>query len=143
MSRRAFDTVTAGDQLPPVTEEFERYDLIRYAGVSGDLNPIHWDDEVARRIGLDGSVAHGMLTMGAAGGYVTDWVGDPGAVLELNVRFTSPLYVPTQLEGPVEVIYAGKVKSVDPQTRTAVLALTATVDGRKLFGRATATVALA
>ena len=87
-----------------------RGDLVNYAGVSGDANPIHWSDEVVKLAGLDNVVAHGMLTMGLGGGFVTSWLGDPGAVKEYNVRFTSPVYVrePTR---PREVEFTGKVKS--------------------------------
>lgn len=143
MTRRAFDSVRAGDELPSKTVTLERLDLVMYAGVSGDLNPIHWDEKVARGVGLDTVVAHGMLTMGIGGGYINEWVDDPSAMLELNVRFTSPVYVPPQFEGEAEVEYAGKVKSVDPETKTAVIAITARAQGKKIFGRATATVQLA
>ncbi|MGW5308823.1 fused (3R)-hydroxyacyl-ACP dehydratase subunits HadA/HadB [Nocardia thailandica] len=137
---RAFDSVTVGEELPPRTVRLTRGDLVNYAGVSGDANPIHWSDEVVKLVGLDDVVAHGMLTMGLGGGFVTSWVGDPGAVKEYNVRFTSPVYV--GVDTPAEVEYTGKVKSVDPENRTAVIALTARSAGRKIFGRATATVQL-
>lgn len=91
-------------------------------------------------VGLENVVAHGMLTMGLGGGFVTSWLGDPGAVKEYNVRFTSPVYVP--VDRPAEIEYTGKVKSMDPETRTAVIAIVAKSQGRKIFGRATATVQL-
>ncbi|WP_227999266.1 fused (3R)-hydroxyacyl-ACP dehydratase subunits HadA/HadB [Nocardia australiensis] len=142
-SRRAisFDEVTVGDELPPRTVRVTRGDLVNYAGVSGDANPIHWSDEVVKLVDLDNVVAHGMLTMGLGGGFVTSWLGDPGAVKEYNVRFTSPVYVGT--EEPAEVEFTGKVKSVDPESRTAVVAIVARSLGKKIFGRATATVQLA
>lgn len=136
-----FEDITVGEELPPRTVRLTRGDLVNYAGVSGDANPIHWSDEVVKLVGLDNVVAHGMLTMGLGGGFVTSWLGDPGAVTEYNVRFTSPVYV-----GPdeaAEVEYTGKVKSMDPETRTAVIAIVAKSAGRKIFGRATATVKLA
>ncbi|WP_433208149.1 fused (3R)-hydroxyacyl-ACP dehydratase subunits HadA/HadB [Nocardia sp. CA-107356] len=136
-----FADVTVGDELPPRTVRLTRGDLVNYAGVSGDANPIHWSDEVVKLVGLDNVVAHGMLTMGLGGGFVTSWLGDPGAVKEYNVRFTSPVYVGS--EEPAEVEYTGKVKSVDPETRTAVVAIVAKAAGKKIFGRATATVQLA
>ncbi|MEV6428627.1 fused (3R)-hydroxyacyl-ACP dehydratase subunits HadA/HadB [Nocardia sp. NPDC051463] len=136
-----FDEVSAGDELPPRTVRLTRGDLVNYAGVSGDANPIHWSDEVVKLVGLDNVVAHGMLTMGLGGGFVTSWLGDPGAVKEYNVRFTSPVYVGS--DDPAEIEYTGKVKSVDPETRTAVIAIVAKSVGRKIFGRATATVQLA
>lgn len=135
-----FEDVHAGTELPARTVQLTRGDLVNYSGVSGDPNPIHWSDEVASLVGLDNVVAHGMLTMGLGGGFVTSWLGDPGAVLEYNVRFTSPVYVPAA--APAEVEFTGKVKSTDPQTRTAVVAIVAKSEGRKIFGRATATVLL-
>ena len=138
---RSFDEVAAGDELPARIVKLTRGDLVNYAGVSGDANPIHWSDEVVKLAGLDNVVAHGMLTMGLGGGFVTSWLGDPGAVKEYNVRFTSPVYVPS--DEPAEVEFTGKVKSVDPENRTAVVAIVAKSGGRKIFGRATATVQLA
>nr|WP_304598381.1 fused (3R)-hydroxyacyl-ACP dehydratase subunits HadA/HadB [Nocardia sp. MDA0666] len=138
---RSFDSVAVGDELPARTVRLTRGDLVNYAGVSGDANPIHWSDEVVALAGLDNVVAHGMLTMGLGGGFVTSWLGDPGAVKEYNVRFTSPVYVAG--DHPAEVEYTGKVKSVDPENRTAVIAIVAKSGGRKIFGRATATVQLA
>ncbi|GGK50265.1 fused (3R)-hydroxyacyl-ACP dehydratase subunits HadA/HadB [Nocardia camponoti] len=137
---RAFDSVAVGDELPPRKVRISRGDLVNYAGVSGDANPIHWSDEVVKLVGLDDVVAHGMLTMGIGGGFVSSWLGDPGAVREYNVRFTSPVYVGAQT--PAEVEFTGKVKSIDPETRTAVIAIVAKSAGKKIFGRATATVAL-
>ncbi|MGY4101019.1 fused (3R)-hydroxyacyl-ACP dehydratase subunits HadA/HadB [Nocardia sp. R16R-3T] len=136
-----FEDVAVGDELPSRTVRLTRGDLVNYAGVSGDANPIHWSDEVVKLVGLDNVVAHGMLTMGLGGGFVTSWLGDPGAVKEYNVRFTSPVYVGS--EEPAEVEYTGKVKSVDPETKTAVVAIVAKSAGKKIFGRATATVQLA
>ncbi|MFI1919047.1 fused (3R)-hydroxyacyl-ACP dehydratase subunits HadA/HadB [Nocardia sp. NPDC020380] len=135
-----FEDIAAGDELPPRLVSLTRGDLVNYAGVSGDANPIHWSDDVVKLVGLENVVAHGMLTMGLGGGFVTSWLGDPGAVKEYNVRFTSPVYVPA--ERPAEIEYTGKVKSVDPETRTAVIAIVAKSEGRKIFGRATATVQL-
>ncbi|WP_416382398.1 fused (3R)-hydroxyacyl-ACP dehydratase subunits HadA/HadB [Nocardia transvalensis] len=136
----SFDDVSEGDELPPRIVQLTRGDLVNYAGVSGDPNPIHWSDEVVKRVGLDNVVAHGMLTMGLGGGFITSWLGDPGAVKEYNVRFTSMVYVPA--DAPAEIEYTGKVKSMDPETRTAVVAITAKSEGRRIFGRATATVQL-
>ncbi|WP_024796078.1 (3R)-hydroxyacyl-ACP dehydratase subunit HadB [Tomitella biformata] len=143
MTRRAFDSVSVGDLLPAAIVPLERFELIRYAGVSGDLNPIHWDDSIAHQIGLDGAVAHGMLTMGIGGGFINEWVDDPSAMLEINVRFTSPVYVPAQLDGPAEIEFEGRVKSLDAEAKTAVIAIVARSQGKKIFGRATATVQLA
>lgn len=141
-SKRAvrFEDVAVGAELPARIVRLTRGDLVNYAGVSGDANPIHWSDEVIKLVGLDNVVAHGMLTMGLGGGFVTSWLGDPGAVKEYNVRFTSPVYV--GVDEAAEVEFTGKVKSVDPETRTAVVAIVAKSAGKKIFGRATATVQL-
>ncbi len=136
-----FDDVTVGQELPTRIVRLTRGDLVNYAGVSGDANPIHWSDDVCKLVGLENVVAHGMLTMGLGGGFVTSWLGNPGAVKEYNVRFTSPVYVP--VDRAAEIEYTGKVKSMDPETKTAVVAIVAKSQGRKIFGRATATVQLA
>jgi acyl dehydratase len=81
--------VRPGDALPEVTETIERIDLVRYAGASGDFNPIHWNDEVARAVGLPGVIAHGMYSMGVATRMITGWAGDPAAIRRLRVRFSS------------------------------------------------------
>jgi acyl dehydratase len=78
-----------GDVLPEVAETIERIDLVRYAGASGDFNPIHWNDEAARAVGLPGVIAHGMYSMGIAARMVTGWAGDPAAVKRLKVRFSA------------------------------------------------------
>jgi acyl dehydratase len=141
MALRRFEDVAAGQELPESVVALTRADLVQYAGVAGDPNPIHWDDTVARSVGLPMAVAHGMLTMGVGAGYITSWLGDPGAVLEYNVRFTSPVYVPNDGKG-AEIELSGKVRSVDEADRTAVIAIVAKVDGKKIFGRAAATVRL-
>jgi acyl dehydratase len=142
MALREFSSVSVGDTLPEKTIPLTRQDLVNYAGVSGDLNPIHWDDEIAQQVGLDTAIAHGMLTMGLGGGYVTSWVGDPGAVTEYNVRFTAVVPVPNDGKG-VELVFSGRVKSVDPESKSVTIALSATTDGKKIFGRATASAKLA
>ena len=139
---REFGSVKVGDTLPERVITLTRADLVNYAGVSGDLNPIHWDDEIAKQVGLDCAIAHGMLTMGLGGGYITAWVGDPGAVTEYNVRFTAVVPVPNDGKG-AEVVFNGRVKSADPETKTVTIALTATTDGKKIFGRAVASAKLA
>ncbi|AMT72544.1 (3R)-hydroxyacyl-ACP dehydratase subunit HadB [Mycobacteroides immunogenum] len=143
MALREFSSVNVGDQLPEKTIQLTRQDLVNYAGVSGDLNPIHWDDETAKLVGLeDGAIAHGMLTMGLGGGYITDWVGDPAAVTEYNVRFTSFVTVPNDGVG-AEILFTGRVKSVDADAKSVTIALTATTNGKKIFGRAVASATLA
>src|SRR5581483_57166 len=142
MPLREFDSVKVGDQLPEKVITLTRGDLVNYAGVSGDLNPFHWDDEIAKQVGLDTAIAHGMLTMGLGGGYVTSWVGDPGAVTEFNVRFTAVVPVPNDGKG-AEIVFTGRIKSADAETKTVQIALSATTGGKKIFGRAVATAKLA
>ena len=123
--------------LPPVT----RLQLIKYAGASGDFNPIHTIDEAAEQAGLPGVIAHGMLTMAVAIRVVTDWVGDPGALVEYGVRFTRPVVVPDDDKGAVvEVSGAVAEKLADSQVRVE---LTATSDGKTVLGKAFAVVRLA
>jgi acyl dehydratase len=138
--------VTAvGDELPPLSVRVTRADLVRYAGASGDFNPIHWSDRVATAVGLPGVIAHGMLTMALAGRLVTDWAGDPGAVRSFGVRFTRPVVVPDDDEGAL-VELTGKVTAVSDAVdgrRTARVAITAGFDGKTVLGRAVAEVVVA
>lgn len=83
-----------GTALPQREFRVTRENLVRYAGAAGDFNPIHWSDRVAASVGLPGVIAHGMLTMALAGRLLTDWAGDPGAVVEYGVRFARPVVVP-------------------------------------------------
>jgi acyl dehydratase len=133
-------TVEKGTELPPLTLRVTRADLVRYAGASGDFNPIHWSDRVAASVGLPGVIAHGMLTMALAGRLVTRWVGDdPAAVRSYGVRFTRPVVVPDDDEGALVEI-TGKVRSV--ADGVATVAITAVFEGKTVLGRAQAEVAL-
>lgn len=128
-----------GDALPSLTVQVTRADLVRYAGASGDLNPIHWSDRVATGVGLPGVIAHGMLTMALAGRFVTAWAGDPTAVRSFGVRFTRPVVVPDDDEGAL-VELSGKVTEV--ADGIAKVAVTARFDGKTVLGRAVAEVVL-
>lgn len=140
-SFRSFDDVSVGDALPTRVVSLTRGDLVNYAGVTGDGNPVHWSDTFAAMIDLDTVVAHGMLTMGLGAGYVTSWLGDPGAVKDCTVRFTSPVMV--HPVDPAEIVINGTVKSMDPATRTAVVSIDARFNNKRILGhRATATVRL-
>jgi acyl dehydratase len=132
--------VQPGLDLPPLTVHLDRAQLVRYAGASGDFNPIHWNARVATGVGLPDVIAHGMLTMALAGRIVTDWAGDPSRVLEYGVRFTRPVVVPDP-DG-VDLDITAAVAEVDPAAGTARVDITATVDGRTVLGRARATVRL-
>ncbi|NDU78917.1 acyl dehydratase, partial [Actinomadura sp. DSM 109109] len=109
--------LAVGDAVGSREISFSRADLIRYAGASGDFNPIHWNERFAREVELPGVIAHGMLTMGAAVELVSDWLGDPGAILDYQTRFTKPVPVPDLAEGAV-IEVSGAVGAVDPVAKT-------------------------
>ncbi len=137
----AFDAVAVGDALPPLTLRVTRVQLVRYAGASGDFNPIHWNERAAMAVDLPGVIAHGMLTMGAAGRVVTDWAGDPGRVREYETRFTRPVVVPDDADGATVEVTAA-VKALDADARTARVDITATFAGQTVLGKCRAVVAL-
>ncbi|MBV2154800.1 MaoC family dehydratase [Kitasatospora sp. SUK 42] len=135
--------VEAGGQLPLLTVLVTREQLVRYAGASGDFNPIHWNERFAREVGLPNVIAHGMFTMASAIRAVTDWVGDPGAVLEYKARFTNPVVVPDDGRG-AELQVSGKVAAkLDDEARTVRVDLTVTSAGQKVLGVTRAVVRLA
>jgi acyl dehydratase len=139
MSPRPAD-VAVGTELPEQTFQVTRADLIRYAGASGDFNVIHWNDRVAREVGLPGVIAHGMLTAGLAVRAVTAWTGDPGAVVDYQVRFSRPVVVPDDDAG-AEVAVRGRVAALLDDGRVRV-DLTVTSGGEKVLSLARAVVAL-
>ena len=104
-------------------------------GVAGDANPIHWDEDIAKLAGLPDVIAHGMLTMGLGAGFVSAWSGDPGAVTRYAVRLSQPAIVSAK-EG-CDIEFSGKIKSLDPETRTGVVLVAAKSEGKKIFGLAT------
>jgi acyl dehydratase len=132
--------VSVGDELPPLSLRITRADLVRYAGASGDFNPIHWNERFAREVGLPGVIAHGMLTMGMAGRIVTEWAGDPGAVVEYGVRFGRPVPVPDDDKGAL-VEVTGKVTKV-LEDGTFKVNVTASFEGKSVLGGASARVRL-
>jgi acyl dehydratase len=141
VSRPAFDEVAVGDQLPSASYPLRRADLVRYAGASGDFNPIHWNERFAVEVGLPDVIAHGMLTMATAVRLVADWCGDPGAVVSYGVRFTKPVVVPDDGSGAVLEV-SGVVAAKDDEARTVRVDLTAVSAGDKVLGRAQAVVRL-
>ncbi|MGP3934477.1 MaoC family dehydratase [Nonomuraea sp. KM88] len=94
-----YDQVEVGQELAPVDYHVRRSNLVMYAGASGDFNQIHWNERFARMVGLPDVIAHGMYTMAQAGRFVTDWAGDPGAVVDYGVRFSSMVVVPDDDQG--------------------------------------------
>jgi acyl dehydratase len=132
---------STGDELPTQAFTVTRADLVRYAGASGDRNPIHWSDRVATSVGLPGVIAHGMFTMALAARAVTGWTGDTAALVEYNVRFGRPVLVPDDDEG-AELTVRGKVGALLEDGRARV-DLVVTSDGEKVLSLARATVRLA
>ncbi|MER7439619.1 MaoC family dehydratase [Micromonospora avicenniae] len=125
-------------ELPARTFQVTRADLVRYAGASGDFNPIHWSDRIATKVGLPGVIAHGMFTMALVGRAVAEWAGAPDAVVDYGVRFTRPVVVPDDDEGTeIEVTAVVREVTEDGLTR---LDITATCLGDKVLSQARATV---
>lgn len=141
MTRRRHTEVTEGDELPGLQVRVTRAGLVRYAGASGDFNPIHFSDRAARDVGLPDVIAHGMFTMALANRLVTSWVGDPGAVVRCAVRFSRPVVVPDGAEGAL-IEFSGKVAQRHDDG-TVVVAITARCAAQSVLGNATATVTLA
>ncbi|QXE35238.1 MaoC family dehydratase [Streptomyces sp. GMY02] len=136
-----YDEVEVGTELPAQSFPVTRATLVRYAGASGDFNPIHWNEKFAKEVGLPDVIAHGMFTMAEAIRVVTDWVGDPGAVVEYGVRFTKPVVVPNDDKGAlVEVSAKVAAKLDDGRVRVDLTAMSA---GQKVLGMSRAVVRLA
>lgn len=140
MSRRSWDAVAEGDALPELVIELRREDLVRYAGASGDFNVIHWNERVAKEVGLPDVLAHGMLTMGQTLRIATDWAGDPGAIEQTSVKFTRPVVVPDDGQGATVTVSASVTEKLDG--RRVKLAITASFEGQSVLGRAQAVVRL-
>jgi acyl dehydratase len=125
-------------EFPAQTFQVTRADLVRYAGASGDFNPIHWSDRVATKVGLPGVIAHGMFTMALVGRAVTEWAGSPDAVVEYGVRFTRPVVVPDDDQG-TEIEVTARVRGVTEDGLTRI-EVTATCLGDKVLSQARATI---
>ncbi|MFD0685679.1 MaoC family dehydratase [Actinomadura fibrosa] len=136
----SYADVEVGTEIPEQTYAIDRANLVMYAGASGDFNPIHWRERVAKSVGLPDVIAHGMYTMAQGGRFVTDWVGDPGAVVDYGVRFSSPVVVPD--EGGATLVISGKVEEKLDDNKV-VVALTARSNDQKVLTRAKAVVRLA
>lgn len=130
--------VSVGEQLPPLSVDVTRAQLVRYAGASLDFNPIHWNERFAKSVGLPDVIAHGMLTMALGSRMVTDWLGDPGRLLEYGARFTRPVVVPDDDRG-AQVEISGKVAEVRDDG-TARIDVTVRFEGKTVLGKARAVV---
>ncbi|OLT49409.1 MaoC family dehydratase [Cellulosimicrobium sp. CUA-896] len=139
-ARPVLAELSVGDVVGTRTVEVDRARLVRYAGASGDFNPIHWNDTFAEQVGLPGVIAHGMFTMGAAVALVEDWAGDPGAVVDYQTRFTRPVAVPNPGVATVEI--TGTIGAIDADAGTVRVDLTVTFEGARVLGKTQAVVRL-
>ncbi|WP_326572884.1 MaoC family dehydratase [Actinacidiphila glaucinigra] len=139
----SYDEVEVGTELPTRSFPVNRATLVQYAGASGDFNPIHWNEKFAREVGLPDVIAHGMFTMASAVRVVTDWAGDPGAVVEYGVRFTKPVVVPNDGTGALIEVSAKVAAKLDDDERTVRVDVTAVSAGQKVLGMSRAVVRLA
>jgi acyl dehydratase len=140
MAAPDFASLTVGDVVAERSYPLTRDSLVRYAGASGDFNPIHYRDDVAAEVGLPGVLAHGMLTMGLAVQPVVDWAGDPGRIADYQVRFTRPVVVDPQSGAVVTV--AAKVGQLDEAATVARIDLTVKLGDDTVLGKAQVRVAL-
>jgi acyl dehydratase len=137
----SLDNLSIGDVVAGGSFPLTRDSLVRYAGASGDFNPIHYRDDIAASVGLPGVLAHGMLTMGFAVQPVVDWAGDPARVIDYQVRFTRPVLV-DPMEGAVVTVVA-RVAAIDTEARVARIDLAVTFNDQTVLGKAQARVSLA
>ncbi|MGO4591336.1 MaoC family dehydratase [Micrococcaceae bacterium Sec5.1] len=138
-----FEELTVGQEIGTRSIEVTRQDLVRYAGASGDFNPIHWNEAFATSVELPGVIAHGMFTMGSAVQLVSDWAGDPAAVVDYQTRFTKPVLV-TDTTGTDEagavIDVTGVVGALDAEAGTARIDLTVVAAGQKVLMKSQAVV---
>ena len=139
-SKIAFADVAVGTELPSQQFPIQRVNLVMYCGASGDFNLIHWNERIATMVGLPDVISHGMFTMAEAGRVVTDWVGDPGAVLSYGVRFSKPVPVPDDDKGALLTV-KGVVTEVNDDG-TVVVTLEARNGEDKVLSGAKAVVRL-
>lgn len=135
-----YDEVEVGTEVPARTFTITRADLVRYCGASGDFNVIHWNERIAKAVGLPDVISHGMMTMAQAGRLVTDWAGDPGAVRSYSVRFSRPVAVADDDQGATLTVSGTVEEKLDGGR--VVVGLTATVGDGKVLTAAKAVVQL-
>jgi acyl dehydratase len=135
-----YDSVNVGDEIPARDFSVQRINLVMYCGASGDFNVIHWNERIATMVGLPNVIAHGMFTMAEAARVVTDWCGDPGAVVDYKVRFSKPVVVPDDDKGATLTV-SGTVEEKLDGNRVVVV-LEAHAAGEKVLQGARATVRL-
>ena len=121
-ARIDYDDVKVGEELPERSNTVDRAQLVMYAGASGDFNPIHWNEDFAKMVGLPGVIAHGMFNMALVARVVTDWVGDPSAVRKLSVQFRK------EVRPEEKIVAKGRIAEKDDEARTVRIELWAEVD---------------
>lgn len=131
-------SLEVGQEIGSIEYRLTRDSLVRYAGASGDFNPIHYRDDIAKAVGLDGVLAHGMLTMGAAVQVAINWIGDPGRIVDYGVRFTKPVFVDAA-KGAVLTV-SGKVGEIDVENSIVRIDITASAADVAVLGKAQAKV---
>lgn len=135
-----FSKLELGQEIASKTFSITRDSLVRYAGASGDFNPIHYRDDIAQSVGLPGVLAHGMLTMGISIQPVIDWAGDAARIVDYGVRFTKPVVVPAT--GMAEVNVTAKVGALDEELKRARIDITTEFEGNTVLGKSQAWVQL-
>jgi acyl dehydratase len=133
-------SLEVGQEIGSVEFQLTRDSLVRYAGASGDFNPIHYRDDIAQAVGLPGVLAHGMLTMGAAVQVAVNWVGDAGAVIDYQVRFTKPVLVDAR--SGAKLLVTGKIAEVDAENKIVRIDLDAKSNDLTVLGKAQVKVQL-
>jgi acyl dehydratase len=133
-------SLEVGQEIGSAEFQLSRDSLVRYAGASGDFNPIHYRDDIAQAVGLPGVLAHGMLTMGAAVQVAVNWVGDAGAVIDYQVRFTKPVLV--DAKAGAKLLVTGKIAEIDAENRIVRIDLDARFNDQAVLGKAQVKVQL-
>ena len=136
-----YSSLAKGDVVAEENFHLTRDNLVRYAGASGDFNPIHYRDDIAVSVGLPGVLAHGMLTMGLAVQPVSNWVGDPARIVDYQVRFTRPVLVDAATGADVTI--TATVGAIEDETKIARIDLTAKFNDETVLGKAQVRVNLA
>jgi acyl dehydratase len=131
-------SLEVGQEIASIEYRLTRDSLVRYAGASGDFNPIHYRDDIAKAVGLDGVLAHGMLTMGAAVQVAINWIGDPGRIVDYGVRFTKPVFVDAAKGALLTV--SGKIGEIDAENSIVRIDITASCADVAVLGKAQARV---
>lgn len=131
-------SLEVGQEIGSIEYRLTRDSLVRYAGASGDFNPIHYRDDIAKVVGLEGVLAHGMLTMGAAVQVAINWIGDPGRIVDYGVRFTKPVFVDAAKGAALTV--SGKVGEIDVENSIVRIDITASCADVAVLGKAQARV---